>query len=333
MFHKKSNENKPNSFIPPQNLAELAPYVQRMAQTGEGTDACLELGVLPMLVHFYMPVPDIKDLLARGVFEQRSELPGINFRPEAQLDLLNQLGKEYGEECTWPLKPTDDPFKFFLENGTFSYGCAAALHTIVRHFKPRRIIEVGSGNSSIVFSAALALNDRDAGQKTCNYTIIDPYPGPAVSSGKLYGLDNLIQERVELTDISRFEQLEENDILFIDSGHTVKIGSDVNFLILNVLPRLKPGVIIHFHDINLPMAPPKVYYTNPAFRVFWTEEFLLQAFLTYNEKFKILLALNWIQTDHMDKFCAAFPRFDLATNWATSGSFWIQKNVSTPLPD
>ena len=189
---------------------------------------------------------------------------------------------------------------------------------------PRRVIEIGSGRSSLVISAAINLNSKGAlGQKKCTYTIIDPYPWVTATNG-LPGLTNLEKERVELVDVSFFEQLDENDVLFIDSGHTVKFGGDVNFLILEVLPRLKPGVLIHFHDINLPYAPPRVYYTNPAFRVFWTEEFLLQAFLVNNKHFEIMLAMNYLQSDHMDKFCEAFPRFNLAANWANSSSLWIR---------
>ncbi len=306
-------------------LAALAPYVKRMAETGEGTDACLELGCLPMLVHYYSPVPDIPDLINRGLFEKRTPMAGIDFRPEQQLRLLRELGQAYGHECNWPLKPTMDPFQFFLENGCFCFGCAAALHTMIRRFKPGRIIEVGSGMSSRVISGAIKRGVEENKDFACRYTVIDPYPGEVVRSGKLFGHPELIQEKVELTDLSLFEQLKENDILFVDSGHTVRMGSDINFIILDVLPRLQPGVIIHFHDINLPFPPPQVYYTNPAFRVFWTEEFLLQAFLCLNDKFEVLLAMNYLQTDHMDTFSEVFSHFDRATNWATSGSFWIRR--------
>ena len=128
-------------------------------------------------------------------------------------------------------------------------------------------------------------------------------------------------------DESIFQQLKENDILFIDSSHTVRIGGDVNNLILDVIPFIKPGVIVHFHDICLPFEYPSVYYTNPAFRVFWTEAYLLQAFLCCNEEFEILLAMNHLQAKHMDKFCQVFPHFDLNMNWGISSSFWIRRKV------
>jgi hypothetical protein len=135
----------------------------------------------------------------------------------------------------------------------------------------------------------------------------------------------MIRERVELTDISRFKELGPNDILFIDSGHTVRTGSDVNFLYLEVLPRLSPGVIIHSHDIGLPYEYQKVYFTNPSFRVFWTEAYLLQAFLSLNPHFEIMLAMNYLMMNHKEKFCKAFPHYNPAIHKATSGSFWIRR--------
>lgn len=126
-------------------------------------------------------------------------------------------------------------------------------------------------------------------------------------------------------DIRPFETLGQNDILFIDSGHTVRTGSDVNFLYLDVLPRLAQGVIVHIHDIGLPSEYPKVYFTNPTFRVFWTEAYLLQAFLSLNPHYEIMLAMNYLTADHWDEFCKAFEHFNPDVHKATSGSFWIRR--------
>jgi hypothetical protein len=119
--------------------------------------------------------------------------------------------------------------------------------------------------------------------------------------------------------------LGKNDVLFIDSGHTVRVGGDVNYLIPDILPRLAQGVIIHFHDIGLPYEYPKVYSTNPKFRVFWTEAYLLQAFLCYNNEFEILLALNYLTTEHMASFRSAFPFYRPQSHGGKSGSFWIRR--------
>jgi hypothetical protein len=312
--------NKSYQFV----LERMALVVKHMANTGEGTTECLAIGCLPMNVHFYSPIPDLKELENRTIWDKKSELPGIDFRPEKQLAMLEQLGHEFGSECQWPLTSTPTPSQFYLKNDSFSYGCASTLHTIVRHFKPQHFIEIGSGHSSKIISRALEMNKIDDPSYSPDYIVVDPYPGEIVCK-RLTTVSRIEKEKVECVDPQLFNILGENDILFVDSGHTVRTGSDVNFLILEVLPRLRSGVIVHFHDINLPYEYPKVYFTNPKFRMFWTEAYLLQAFLNFNKDFEILLAMNYIQTDHMKNFCEAFPRFNLADNWANSGSFWIRR--------
>ena len=297
----------------------LAPIITYMAGTGIGTNQCLRSGSLPMPVHFHSPVPDLEDLERRKIWDQRSKLAGIDFRPDAQVALLLKLGQEFGKECDWSPNPSGDPYKFYTENCSFSFGCAAATHCILRHFKPRRLIEVGSGNSSLVISNALSLNTQES-----EYIIVDPYPRSIIENG-LPALTRLVKERVELLDVNFFDRLGEHDVLFIDSGHVVRIGGDVNYLILDVLPRLARGVIVHFHDIGLPYEYPKIYATNPQFRVFWTEAYLLQAFLSLNRDFEILLALNYLMSERQEVFRASFPLYSPVKHRINSGSFWIRR--------
>jgi len=302
----------------------LAPLVGQMAQTGIGTDHCLAHQGLPMPVHFYSPVPDLADLERRGVWDQRSELVGLDFNVGEQLKLLQQLGGSYSAECNWPTAPAADRGAFYTENSSFSYSCAAPLHCLIRCHKPRRLVEVGSGNSSLVISAALTLNKHDQPEAKTEYTIVDPYPNSRIKNG-LPCLTQLIQQPVESLPLPFFSQLGRGDILFIDSGHTVRIGSDVNFLILEVLPRLAPGVLIHFHDIPMPGEYSKGYATNSRFRQFWTESYLLQAFLCFNSQFEILLAMGHLMANHRDAFQRAFPLYDPARHLLTSQSFWIRR--------
>lgn len=304
----------------------LAPIISFMARTGEGTDACLRWNCLPLPVPFHSPVPDLADLERRKVWDCRTDLVGIDFRPDAQTALLGKLGQEFGSECDWPPNPTSDCYQFYTENASFSYGCAASTHCILRHFKPRHVVEIGSGNSSLVISAALFLNAADTTAKDAEYTIVDPYPRPIIKEG-LPKLRRLVNERVELLDVDFFDRLGENDVLFIDSSHAVRIGGDVNYLILDVLPRLAPGVIVHFHDIALPYEYPKVYATNPHFRMFWTEAYLLQAFLCLNSQFEVLLAMSYLMTERKEAFGSAFPPYDPAKYLLGSGRFWIRRNV------
>jgi len=254
-----------------------------MASTGEGTDECLKVGCLPVPIHFYHPIPDIFKLEKRNVWDKVSKLSGIRFDDDVFLANLKHLSK-WADECKWSEDQIENPDEFYLNNGCFSYGCASALHSMIREHKPKRIIEVGSGNSSKIICDAIKLNEKD-GFVCDNYTIIDPYS--EINVKNYPHCMELLKQPVETLEPEFFTQLNENDILFIDSSHVCKTGSDVNFEILEVLPILNKGVIVHFHDIGLPYEYSKVYFTNPAFRVFRTESYLLQAFLSCNKDFEV----------------------------------------------
>lgn len=304
----------------------LSKFFRVIAVTGQGSDICLRNGFLPLPVHFYSPIPDIKDLEERRIWDVRSELPGIDFRPEQQLELLTELGTRFGGECRWPLNLLADPSEFYLQNPSFSYGCAASTHCMIRNVKPRAVVEIGSGMSSRVITKALAKNSSEDGRGS-DYLIVDPYPGEAIKEG-LVRVSELVAKRVELIDFAFWKRLKANDILFIDSGHCVKIGGDVNYLFLEILPRLAPGVIIHIHDINLPYEYPRVYAMSETFRQFWTEQYLLQAFLCFNNEFEILLAMNYLMIDCAGVFRKAFPFYDPEIHPLVSSSFWIRRRVA-----
>jgi hypothetical protein len=300
-----------------------AALVTWMARSGEGTDASLRWGSLPLPVHFYSPVPDLEDLTRRDVWARRSPLAGIDFREQGQLDYLLELGRQYGAECFWPANANGDAAGFYTENDAFSFGCAAATHCIIRARKPRNVFEIGSGMSSIIISSALQMNAGE-GAPSARYTVIDPYPSPRLET--LRGTKPVVlPERVEVVDMTTFDNLGRGDILFVDSGHVARIGGDVNFLILDVLPRLAAGVVVHFHDIGLPFEYPELYAKNPAFRMFWTEAYLLQAFLACNHDYEVLLAIRYLMTDHLEVFQRAFPFYDRSKHLSGSGSFWIAR--------
>lgn len=288
---------------------------------------CLRRGFLPCYVSsidYHSPIPDVDDLMARHVWEVRSELRGIDFRERAQLTLLKTIGRNWSHECKWPWQATSNPTEFYLNNPSFSFGCAASTHGIIRQFKPSRVIEVGSGMSSLVIARALALN-RENENVASEYIIIDPHPRPFIK--QLAQVSGVKSQRVELLQPRFFDRLNRNSILFIDSSHTVRIGGDVNYLFHDVLPRLAKGVIIHVHDIGLPYEYGISYATNEKYRQFWTEQYLLQSFLCYNFKFEILLAMGWLMNDHMKEFQTAFPDFDPKHDLG-SGSFWMRRKVS-----
>jgi len=302
------------------SLAALAPRIAFMARTGVGTDACLASGALPMPVHFYSPVPDIKDLKKRNIWSRRSNMAGIDFQPERQLAFMAEIGAKFGDECQWSHEPHDS-LSFHTNNSGFSYGCASVLYSMIRYCNPHNVIEVGSGNSTRVIAQALRRNRAESG--VGEFIVVDPYPSE--DTQRVPGIDRFIVERVELLDESIFDLLGANDILFVDSGHTVRAGGDVNYLILDILPRLKPGVVVHFHDIPMPFEYNETYFTNPSFRMFWTESYLLQAFLSLNDKYETLLAMSWIMADQRDAFAAAFRYFDAKIHINSSSSYWIRR--------
>ena len=311
------------SPLSPPLLRAFAKLYRVTALNGQGSDFCLREGFLPLPVHFYSPVPDIADLEARRVWDARSPLAGVDFREEAQEALVASLGAEFGEECRWPLGATGNPADFHLDNPSFSFGCAASTHCLLRRFRPATVIEIGSGNSSRVIAAAIRRN-REAGHGRGRHVVVDPY-ADAVLSGGAFPDTEVVAQRVELLPPAFFDRLGEGDVLFIDSGHAVRIGGDVNFLFLEVLPRLAPGVVVHVHDIAIPYEYPKAYATRETFRQFWTEQYLLQAFLCFNREFEVLLAMNWLMTDRSDAFRRAFPGYDPAVHPFHSGSFWMRR--------
>jgi hypothetical protein len=257
-------------------------------------------GVTIMPAHYYTPVPNIVDLeKTRAVWAKKSDLPGIEVDLEAQgqhlLDTCLPFQSEYGGDMD------------ALAVGTrrfgpgFGYIETQALHAMIRALKPARIIEVGSGVSTYCMVQAASLNQRESGQET-DITAIEPNPSEPLRSLPV----NLIDQPVQTVDYERFQALSRGDLLFIDSTHTVKAGGDVNFLILEVLPRLQPGVVVHFHDIYLPYD-----YQRDLLETFmhWSETSLLRAFLINNPHARILFSMSQLHYDRPEVLKTAFPDY------------------------
>jgi hypothetical protein len=263
-------------------------------------------------VHFYQPIPDTQSL-PETLWNRPSDLAGIDMNDSTQLDLLrNHLPKFRAEYDQFPAEPTSESGRFYLNNGLFDGTDALVAYCMIRHFQPRLIIEVGSGFSSLVAAEAIARNGGS--ELIC----IDPFPLDFLRKG-VPGLHSLVEKKVEDIDLEFFSQLHCGDILFIDSSHTVRIGGDVNYLFLEVLPRLKPGVIVHVHDIFFPFDYRRDWVTD-EFR-FWSEQYLLQAFLTFNSTFEVLMANNYLSHYYEDAAKTAFPSL---ASWG-GGSFWMRR--------
>jgi len=253
-------------------------------------------------IHFYEPIPDTRSL-PESTWAKPSDLVGIEMNEPSQLKLLDAFREQFGAE--FGAIPTGPQF------GSVD---REILYCMVRHLRPSVVLEVGSGTSTRISADALARNGSGG------LIAIEPYPDETVRNG-IPGLIRLIATPVQQVQLSEFESLGENDILFIDSSHVMKIGSDVQFLYLDVLPRLKAGVVIHIHDIFLPADYPRSWVMDNA--TFWNEQYVLQAFLAFNSAFEVLWAGSFMNMKYPERLESAFPSY---TRGQTSpGSIWIRK--------
>jgi len=249
-------------------------------------------------IHYYEPIPDFRSITTEQITRRRT-YPAIDFNQEAQLNLITQL-VQYRAEL--------EHLDFDFDNVFFSGFDAAVYYALLRHLQPQRVIEIGGGYSTQLAVKALTRNGK--GRLTC----IEPFPEARLLDANLD--IELMQRPVEQVDVEFFSCLEPNDVLFIDSSHAVKFGSDVCYEFLEVLPRLKPGVWIHVHDIFFPHDYPAEWLLKR--RMALNEQYLLEAFLVFNTSFATQLANYWVALDHED----AATRL-----WPTTGasSFWMKR--------
>jgi len=259
----------------------------------------LRLGVVIIRNHYYTAVPDL-NVLARTkqTWARRSELVGVEVDLDRQVKRLREVCLPFSSE--------------FRGNGAYTDACrsacgpgfgyieAQALHAVVRHLKPHNIIEVGCGVSTFCMLKAAALNASEGvpGRLVC----IEPHPTDWLRNAPV----ELIAKAVQSVSLETFTKLGAGDLLFIDSSHAVRTGSDVNFLILEVLPRLRAGVVVHFHDITLPFGYSPVtlqVLVQPA------ETALLHAFLIGNQGVEIVFCLSQLHYERPEVLSEVFPEY------------------------
>jgi len=235
---------------------------------------------------------------------------------EVQLRLLQESFPRFKHEYDqFPMEPSDRPYEFYFNNPFFNGIDALVLYCMVRHFQPTLVIEVGSGFSSRVSAQAALRNGHT------KLFCVEPHPDAMLASG-FQGLTSLVPKKVQEVGLDFFEQLGAGDILFIDSSHVVRCGGDVNYLFLEVLPRLNPGVIVHVHDIFFPKEYPK-FWVKERLR-FWNEQYLLQAFLSFNSEYEVLLCNSYLNHQYKEAIQTTFPN----SPGGGSGSFWMRRKLS-----
>ncbi|MEM8805754.1 MAG: DUF4214 domain-containing protein [Cyanobacteria bacterium P01_G01_bin.38] len=266
--------------------------------------------------HFYSCVPSEDDIAyAKSVIDfSLKGIAGIQLNEAEQLALLETFKTFYQ---TLPFQSgKSEKFRFHYDNPAYSYPDSIFLHCFIRYLKPKKIIEVGSGYSSCMM---LDTNEYFF-DNSIDCTFIEPYPQLLKSLLKSGDFERItiVGARLQEVDSSIFSSLDAGDILFIDSTHVGKAGSDVNKLFFEVLPLIKKGVFIHIHDIFYPLEYPDRWLE--AGRA-WNEQYILRAFLQYNNVFKIRLFVDFIVRFHRDWLGANMS--DCLKN--TGGSIWLEK--------
>jgi predicted O-methyltransferase YrrM len=264
--------------------------------------------------HFYSPVPSTKEVREFSNSYFKNEVQGVNLNEEVQLVLLKQLSQYYDE---MPFADgRKEGLRYYFKNGFFSYADGIILYSMLRHLKPRKIIEIGSG-----FSSSVMLDVNEKYSIGSNIKFIEPNPkrlNSLLHENDRAGVE-LWQTRLQDMDLGHFKALSAGDILFVDSSHVSKIGSDINFIFFEILPCLSSNVYIHIHDIFFPFEYPKEYVVDLGRA--WNEAYMLRNFLSFNDSFEIVFFNDFLAKRHPEKVNDAFPLFMRQTG----SSIWLRK--------
>jgi hypothetical protein len=264
--------------------------------------------------HALSPLPSGADIEAHGAFDWHpADVPGVDLQADAQWRLLQRLATHY-PRLPFTAQPAPGR-RYYYENTSYSYADAVLLGCLMLELRPRRVIEVGSG-----FSSAAMLDISDAAFDGASaFTFIDPDPSRLRSL--LTDRDRharILSARVQDVPDDAFGALAAGDILFADSSHVSKLGSDVNRIVFHLLPLLAPGVFVHVHDVLFPFEYPQGWLRRGWV---WNEQYLLHAFLQYNERFAIRLFSSMIIERHREWFRSHMP--DCLRN--PGGCLWMEK--------
>ena len=267
--------------------------------------------------HFYSPIPSEQDIHRHKTWmsiPSDQNLPGIDLNVEGQLRLIENF-KPFYDELPFRDDPTEGS-RYYFNNEYYPYSDAICLYCMMRHAQPSRIIEIGSGFSSF---AMLDTNELFFDNRI-RLTFVEPYPDRLQS--RLNQKDTqsctILSKPVQDVELTLFEELGPGDILFVDSSHVGKVGSDVNHILFEIVPRLSKEVYIHFHDVFFPFEYPKQWINEGRY---WNEDYMLRCFLLFNTSFKMILWNQFLGVCHADKLKACMP-LCLKNK---GGSLWLQR--------
>lgn len=275
-------------------------------------NALMNTGVFPIRNHYYEPQFDNRNPMSD--FSNDRNLQGIDWNIHEQLKMLESF--TFSEELSDLSSKKQGALEFYFDNGAFESGDAEYWYQLIRTIKPKRIFEVGSGNSTLMARKAINKNHEEDPAYKCEHICIEPYEVPWLEAASV----SVIRQKVEEVELSFFSQLQENDILFIDSSHIIRPQGDVLFEYLELIPSLNKGVIVHIHDIFSPKNYPKKWLTDEV--RFWNEQYLLEAFLVHNSCWSIIGALNYLHHNYYEELKMVAP---FLSPIHEPGSFYIQK--------
>lgn len=271
-------------------------------------EALLAMGVFPIRDHYTEPQFNLGATPGAP-----RKLGGITWNVPEQLDFLRRMSFASELEDV-PVSKTSR-LEFYVGNGSFGPGDAEYWYQLLRLLKPRRVFEIGSGNSTLMAVKALKANERETGQR-CRHLCVEPYEAGWLEQAGV----EVLRTKVEDVGLALFGELEPNDVLFIDSSHVIRPGGDVLFEYLELLPRLRPGVMVHIHDIFSPRDYPAEWLVDWV--RLWNEQYVLEAFLSENPHWKIVGALNHLRQEHFEELKAVAP---FLTHDDQPASFYIQR--------
>ena len=274
-----------------------------------------QVGVLPIRYHYGEVVVRSRDL--RKPLSEERRLGGLDLNVAEQLELLEKF--DYSSELTALPLEEQATGTFYYHNGWFESGDAEFLFNMIRHFKPANIIEIGSGHSTLMVRYAIERNIAVDSNYVCNHVCIEPYERPWLEQTGA----KIVRQRVETLDLEFFQLLDKDDLLFIDSSHVIRPQGDVLFSILEVFGTLKSGAIVHVHDIYTPRDYPEKVVLDDA--KLWNEQYLLEAYLSYNSNFRVIGSLNFLWHNYRERLTRTCPILE-NERLREPGSFWLVRN-------
>ena len=269
------------------------------------------VGIFPLIDHYYEPLFNSRHL--KQSLQKDRYLPGINLNTNSQLKNLSNLDKR-NELVELNLDQKSFHYNFDIKNSFFGEADAEIYFQLIRYLKPKKILEIGSGHSTLIALEAIKKNQDVDGFKT-SMTCIEPYENKWLNKINV----TILRETIENTNPKNYLNLKSNDILFIDSSHMIRPQGDVLKIFFEILPNLPKGVIIHVHDIFTPKDYPEKWIVKE--NRFWNEQYLLEALIANSERYEIYLALNYLKNNFYNKLKKVCPY--LKEN-ADPGSFYLK---------